>query len=400
MAFIFSACVWDAGEENLSYLSLDDSEYPYVGVPRLVIETEDFSQIRDRTTEIPARLQVYGKNAPETEIMDLTVRGRGNSSFTGMPKAGIKLEFNSKQSMVGMPKNKDWALISNFADKTHLKNFISYKLADWLGDEYSPRTAYVEVYLNREYMGLYLLSETVKVGKNRVNIPESDSSFLIEIGPNYRSDKTFFTQDNRLFKICEPKNPSSFSYIAITQHIQQWSEYLSRGKFDGADSVGSWLDVDDYIRYYWIQEFSKNMDGAFHRSIFFTWNIGEPIKMGPVWDFDVAYGNWKDDSLRTTTNWYIRNSGWNKLLFNDSVLADRAVRYWKEHRDFFESVTDSIRKYAKVVEPYTANEFKRWPTMSYTENWAHKEPYGSYGEAIDSLNSWIQQRVRWIDDNL
>lgn len=400
MVFVFSGCTWETTDNNPTYLPLDDSEFPYVGIPRLVIETEDFTQIRDRTTEIPAKLQVYGPKAPETEVLELNIRGRGNSTFSGMPKFGIKLEFQKKQALLSMPKDKDWALISNFADKTHLKNFITYKLADWLNDEYTPRAEFVEVYLNREYLGLYLLSETAKVSKKRINIPDTDSSFLIEIGPNYKTGKTYFEQDNRLFKICHPKEPPAKSYIAVTQHIKQWSEYLSKGTFDGEDSLSTWLDIEDYIRYYWIQELSKNMDAAFHRSIFFTWNIGEPMKMGPVWDFDVAYGNWKTDSLRTVTDWYIRESGWNKQLFSNPMVQKRAKDYWVEHRDFLETITDSIRKYAKIVKPYTMNDFKRWPILNSTENWAHKEPYRSYDEAIDSLNCWIRQRIKWIDNNV
>lgn len=400
MAFAFTGCVWEPSDSETSYLALDDSDYPYAGIPRLVIETENFTQIRDRTTEIPARLQVYGQEAPETEILELTVRGRGNSTFTGMPKVGIKLEFANKQALLGMPKDRDWALIPNFADKTHLKNLITYKLACWLGDEYCPRAQFVDVYFNREYLGLYLLSETVKVSKHRVKIPDSDSSFLIEIGPNYKAGKTYFEQDDRLFQICHPKNPPAASYIAITQHVKQWSEYLEKGIFDGPDSLATWLDIEDYIRYYWIQELSKNMDAAFHRSIFFTWNIGEPIKMGPVWDFDVAYGNWKEDSLRTATDWYIRTSGWNQLMFKDKPFQMRAEEYWDKHKDFFETLPDSISKYARAVKPYTANDFKRWPILNSTENWAHKEAYNSYEEAIDSLNSWIKQRIHWISQNV
>ena len=122
--------------------------------------------------------------------------------------------------------------------------------------------------------------------------------------------------------------------------------------------------------------------------------------MGPVWDFDVAYGNWKTDSLRTATDWYIRESGWNKLLFNDKAFLERANDYWKNHSQFFETFIDSISKYAKMVEPYTANDFKRWPILNSTENWAHKESYNSYNEAVDSLNSWISQRIRWINENV
>ena len=118
-----------------------------------------------------------------------------------MPKHSYKLKFTEKQSLFGMPKDKEWALIANYADKTHLKNFITYKLANWLGDEYSPRTQFVELYLNRSYLGLYLLTETPKVSKNRINIPQTDDSFLIEIGPTQKNGKQYFEQDDRLFEV-------------------------------------------------------------------------------------------------------------------------------------------------------------------------------------------------------
>jgi hypothetical protein len=102
-----AACAWNDTERNPDYLALDDSEYPYADLPRLVIETEDFAQIRNRENKIPALLQIYGKNGPESDVMDLTIKGRGHSSFT-MAKYSIKLKFNEKQGLFNMPADKEW----------------------------------------------------------------------------------------------------------------------------------------------------------------------------------------------------------------------------------------------------------------------------------------------------
>jgi hypothetical protein len=102
-----------------------DKEYPYAGIPRIVIETGNRIAIKDRETEIPAKMQIWGESSSESEILDLTIRGRGNTSWTEMPKNSYKIEFEKKQSMLGLPKDKDWALIANFADKTLLRNFCS-----------------------------------------------------------------------------------------------------------------------------------------------------------------------------------------------------------------------------------------------------------------------------------
>ena len=81
IGFLLCSCVWNDPESTPGYLPIDDSEYPYADLPRIVIETEDFTQIRDRETKIPAKLQIYGKDAPESDILELTIKGRGNSSI-------------------------------------------------------------------------------------------------------------------------------------------------------------------------------------------------------------------------------------------------------------------------------------------------------------------------------
>lgn len=399
LCILCCSCVWNDPKGDPDYLPCDDSEYPYANLPRFVIETEDFVQIRDRETKIPAKLQIYGKDAPESDVLELTIKGRGNSSFTGMPKPGYKIKFEKKQGLLGMPKDKEWALIGNSADKTLLKNFITYKLADWLGDEYTPRSQFVELYLNRQYQGVYQLVETVKVGEHRVNIPQSDSSFLLERGPTEHGGEHFVvTEQGTKFEIKSPKEPTDSSTALIKKALSQFENYLRSDNPKG--EITDYIDFEDYLRYYWIQEISKNMDGAFRRSIFLTWQKGDVIRLGPVWDFDVAYGNWEVDSLRTATDWYIRPSGWNGLIFKREKLWQEAAHYWKEHRDFLATFPDSIRKYAKELAPATKNEFKRWPVLENTENWTYKEAYDSYDEAIDSLNSWINQRMDWIDNHL
>ena len=396
---LLCSCVWNDTESNPDFLVLDDSEYPYADLPRLVIETEDFSQIRDRETQISAILQIYGAHGPESEPLNLTIKGRGNSSFTGMPKPSYKIEFEKKQEMFGMPKDKDWALIANSADKTLLKNFITYKLAGWLGDEYTPRSTFVELYLNRQYQGVYQLTETVKVSKNRVNLSKTDSSFLLEKGPTEHGGEHFVVTDKKIkFCIKYPKEPSDSATALIKNALNQFEVFLSSP--NSKDDIADFIDFEDYLRYYWIQELSKNMDGAFRRSIFLTWEKDDVIRLGPVWDFDVAYGNWTADTLRTITDWYVRPSGWNGLIFKQDKYWKEAVQYWKDHREFLATFPDSIRKYSKALKPATKNEFKRWPVLKNTETWTYKEAYSSYDEAVDSLNSWINQRMDWIDNHL
>lgn len=398
LALMLNACVWENSEISPSDLPLDDSEYPYVGIPRIVIETENFRSIRDTETKIPAKLQIYGDTSPESDVMDLSIRGRGFSSFIGMPKYSIKLKFDNKQSLLGMAKDREWALIANSADRTLLKNYITYKLSNWLGMDYAPQSQFVEVILNRKYMGVFLLVETIKVSPSRVNICESESCFLFEKSKRPKTSDVVVTTDKGLEFFVKSKNKIQTSSLKVLkQHLDSLEMKFSQNKLD---DIEKWIDIDSFIKFYWIQELSKNLDGNFDKSIFLTWEWGEPIHFGPIWDFDLAYGGTSENNVHSPEGWYIRKSPWNRELLSKKEIQQQSKNFWKENLQLFTSLPDSIKKYSREIAPVTRNEFRRWPVLENTENWTYRESYKSYDEAIDSLNSWINQRIQWIDKNL
>ncbi|MBR2271825.1 MAG: CotH kinase family protein [Fibrobacter sp.] len=396
----FAACYWTETESDPDHLPMDDSMYPYAGLPRIVIETEDFAGVRDRETEIPSHLQIYGEKAPESEVYELTVRGRGNSSFK-MPKYGMKLEFTDKVSLLGMPKNRDWALVANFGDKTHLRNYMMTRLSEWLGAKYTPRMQFVEVYLNRNYMGLYLLSETIKVGKNRVNIDENDTTFLLEKEDSKKFDPPYVLTDNQYYyHIKSPKNPSPETEKLLKNHLNAFENFMEDYYLHRANEIKNWLDVDDFLLFYWVQEYSKNEDGNYARSVFMTWKKGEPIHFGPLWDFDLAFGNASREQNQNPEDWYIRKYRLNYYIMQNSVVKEAALDYWNNHRKTFKALIDSIPVYRAIIEKAIDNEYRRWPVIGNTENWALKDPYDSYDEAVEVMTEWMKKRYQWIDNEI
>ena len=395
-----SACYWAETESNPDSLPMDDSMYPYAGLPRIVIETEDFAGVRDRETEIPSHLQIYGEKAPESEVYELTVRGRGNSSFK-MPKYGLKLEFKDKVKLLGMPKNRDWALIANYGDKTHLRNYMMTRLSEWLGAKYTPRMQFVELYLNRKYMGLYLLSESIKVAKNRVNIEENDTTFLVEKEDSKKFDPPYVQSDNGYYyHIKSPKNPSPETEELLLDHIKAFENFAMRPYRYNSNEIVQWIDLDDYLLFYWVHEYSKNEDGNFARSVHFTWKKGEPIHFGPLWDFDLAFGNASREQNKAPEEWYIRRYRLNYYILQNSLVDSAAVVFWKEHRETFKALIDSVPLYRSIIDKAIENEYRRWPVMKNTENWALKDPYDSYDEAVETMIEWMKQRYQWIDKEI
>ena len=380
------------------YIPLDDTEYPYAGIPRIVIETENRREIKDRGTEIPARLQIWGEKAPESEIMELTIRGRGNTSWTDMPKKSYKIEFTNKQSMLGMPKDRDWALVANYADKTLLKNFITYKLSLWLGAEYIPNCDFIELYINSRYLGVYLITETIKVDKDRVFFPQKKTSFLAEFDVHYKkNDQLIFLEEHQKpVSVHYPKIALPATLKILKEHLDSLYTLIKNNQPDPA-TLKKWIYLDSYFLFYWVQEFSENRDGNFDTSVFFTWTIGEPLKMGPLWDFDLAYNGHPNVLTQDPEKWFIRNYYWNNHLFKNDAFKYEAYSYWKNHRDIFEKVIDSLYVYSEKITDAAKNNFKRWPILDDTNNKFHVQAYTTQQDAIDSFKNWMTQRINWID---
>ncbi len=395
---LFCSCVWNDTERNPDFLVLDDSEYPYAGLPRLVIETEDFAQIADRETEHSAKLQIYGENSPESDVLDLEIKGRGNSSFS-MAKYSIKLKFENKQSLFGMPKDKEWDLVANHRDKSMLRNYMTYQLARTLHDSYSPRNQFVEVFLNRRYMGVYMLVEHIKVSPQRVKIYEDDSSYLFEkTSANATGENLITTDMDFIYDICYPKNPTAQIKETLKSHLNAFESFLQSKTINNIDSLRNWIDIDDFIRYYWIQEFSHNTDGAFRRSHFITWQKGLPMQMGPVWDFDIAYGI-SSNGVESPQNWYVKKYGWYRLIFKNKQVKKMVDNYWQENRNHFEDMLDFIDQTWPKLDKAMQNEFKRWPVLENDSEWPFIEAYDSYEDAVNALKEWINQRLKWVDEN-
>ena len=401
----------DTDFAKLDYLPLDDSEYPYAGIPRVVIVTENYQKIKNREIEIPAKLQIWGEKAPESEIMDLTIRGRGNTSWTEMPKKSYKIEFVNKQAMLGMPKDRDWALIANYADKTLMKNYLMYHLSAELGAYYAPRCEFIELYLNKDYLGVYLLTETIKISKNRINIPENENSYVVEFDARYEENKqavfSHILREDSLkynwrfhFEIHSPKNASQQTLKNIEDYIQTFETNLTSIHNGKDNHVAQWLDIDEYVKHYWVQEFSKNPDADFKTSVYFSWIKDDVIKMGPVWDFDLSCGNHDWEQYNSPLNWHTKNVYWNKLLFKDSIMTYSVTNYWIANEKFFTNTLNIIDSLQNILQKSAINNYKRWDILHSTAYKYHRKSYQTYKEATDDLKFWISERILWIDAEL
>ena len=142
-------------------------------LPALYIETENHAPVISKTEYLKAtyRLDPMGAEGIEalgTEAapLPMQIRGRGHSSWNGAKKP-YKIKLEKKTAMMGMPKNKHWALL-----KPTENTVAGLQLGKIMGMAWTPSFRPVEVVLNGDYIGLYFLTETIRIDENRVNIYE------------------------------------------------------------------------------------------------------------------------------------------------------------------------------------------------------------------------------------
>lgn len=224
--------------------------------------------------------------------MVASISGRGNSTWKS-EKRPYALELNTARDLLGMGAASNWALLANASDKTNLNNKLALDLACRVGMEWAPESRFVDVYLNGDYSGLYLLTEKLEVHQNRLNLDAGD--FLFRIDLNRRWDRLrnpFLTEAGRAVGINYPKILSEAEVTEAESLVNQMEQILSSGADLQKEPI---IDLDSWARRYIVDEISANVD-ADQASSYFYYSNGV-FYGGPVWDYDLGFGNdWRNQN--------------------------------------------------------------------------------------------------------
>ena len=373
-----------SSSKTIDYLPIDDSEYPYAGIPRIVIETENHQAIKDRETEIPAKLQIWGEKAPESEIMDLTIRGRGNASWS-YPKKPYAIKFKEKQDFLGMPKAKKWVMLANYRDRTLIRNALALELARKTSLKWTPSGKFVDVFLNRKFIGNYYICEKIEVKKNRLEL--DDNGFLIEFDTYYDEEHKFKTSFKNL--PANIKYPKELSDNNQLDYIRNYIDTIECNLYGNCD----FIDIQQYLNlqslaFFWIiQELAQNEEMYWPKSVFVYKD--SILNFGPVWDFD-----WQTFTS-TKTGLRNKNKFWIDSLKKRKYFSDIVKKEWNTYKkDFIESTNfiDSIAAYT-----YISNEanHKLWP-INISSYYCGDEKEDFY-KSIELLKSTLLNRISELD---
>lgn len=367
-----------------NYLPLDDSEYPYSGIPRIVIETEDFKKIADKETEIPAKLQIYGINSPESEIMDLTIKGRGNTTWQQRKKP-YTIKFEDKQNFLGMKKAKKWVLLANYFDRTLMRNAVSLEIGKKTRLEWTPEGKFVDVFLNKQFIGNYYICEKIQVNKNRLNINESE--FLLELDTHYDEEYKFRTPRLDLpVNIKNPDNPTENQIRKVTNLIDSIECILENMCPDL--SLENYIDLQSFADYLIVYEMARNAECSTPKSLFMYTKNGK-IYAGPIWDFDWATYN------IDRNGWRNKKSKIFGALLNNNQFRSILKECWMFDKEKFKDIPSFIDSLANYISMSDKYNHTLWPVKIDNRDFADKDK--SFDEAIEMLKKAFFARIEELD---
>lgn len=387
------------------------SFHVFTGIPILWINTGDTVISRQEFGEGSLRLDVNGTGSVYSEAIPLEIRGRGNSTW-GMPKKPYRIRFLQNTSILGLPATRNWVLLANFADKTMLRNDVAFEMGRQLSFDFVPRSKFVELFLNGEYMGTYQLTDQIRVETSRVNISQLTSEqtdpnvitggYLLEVDERMDATTCFRTKHFNL-AVCfsDPEIPNEAQMNYLVDYINGFEEALI-GEESGSipEKVAEFIDVNSFIDWYLVNELSRNNDALSFSSIYMFKDRDSLLKLGPIWDFDISLGNINYNGNYSPEGWWIRQGGWFAALFQHELFQQKLKQrwtYWKSNG--LNKIFEHINARAGQLSFSQVQNFNKWQTL-YAFTWPNYVVLGTYENEVQYLKDWLNSRIQWIDSQL
>jgi spore coat protein CotH len=408
-------------------------------VPTIEIFTEDGTGITSKHEYKNCTVTLSNAESDENfENLTAQIRGRGNSSWNAYPKKGFKLKFDKKQSMLGSDYAlKNWVFISNHGDKSLVRNMIAYDMSAKLsGLEFTTMHEYIDVYLDGEYYGLFMMCDRIDENEGRLNIETgvlddpSQMGYIIEIGMTDRlgTGKDGWAEDrdkNRSYSISYPDiDDPNFKYDVHMAYIEDYFDQCLAALSDkNWEKICELMDIDSFVDYYILQELFMNKD-CFWRSVHFHKKPNGKLYAGPAWDFDQTIGNANDlfglgqydatpdCDINFTDNqhnsgkqagslWIADANTWYRRLLRNEEFVALVQKRLREVQPIVEELlalttTDGSNpnayytRYSKAME----RNFKRWTIMGQPiwPNTPILREIDTVKGQIDYVNDWLGKR--------
>lgn len=378
-------------------------------------------------------------------VIGIEFRGASSQSFDKKSFGMETWDDNNEDinvSLLGMPEEEDWILHGPYSDKSLMRNKLIYDISNDM-DRYASRTKFVELILNGTHRGVYVFMEKLKRDKGRIDInklkddenegEDLTGGYILKIdktagdnlGEGYNDQNSFksnyappfsaSSSINFMYEYPDAEDITSQQKAYISTYVRDFEAALVSDQFSDPDlGYQAFIDVPSFIDFFILNEISNNVDG-YRLSTFMHKDKNGKLNMGPIWDFNLAFGNANYCGGSDTNSWaykfnercpgdYWAVPFWWYRLLEDPAFVTQLQDRWNTLRGGVMSdamVLSKMDDYVSHLETADAidNNFDVWKVLGIYV-WPNNYVGTSHTAEKIYLQEWIQTRFSWLDQQI
>lgn len=396
----------------------DDSQlYQLTNLPTVIINTENAQEIVSKENEISSNVYIISENGTNLlSTSETGVRGRGNASWDQFPKKPYRLKFKSKQSPLGAPASaKKWTLISNYSDKSLMRNILAFEASRRIGQAYTPYCHPVDVIVNGEYRGCYQLCDQVEAAEGRV--PAKDG-YLIEIDAYaWKEVSAFWSWKGTPVTIKHPDEDDITD--AQRNHIESFFNQMETAALgsdftDPEKGYRKYLDLESFLRNLLVGDFCGNTDLLWSVYMYKDAADGK-LYTGPTWDHDLSFDNdYRSHPINNNNDFIfltvpspasdaVREMT-RKIVKEDPQAKQMLAELWTEayENGSLKTLPDYLDQTYLLLQESQELNFKRWKILNQQVH-MNFQALGSYEAEVQFVKKCIEERLvkfdQYVKDN-
>jgi hypothetical protein len=390
--------VLQTGAGELVTVSVLQSSLPSVQIQLGSATLEDIHEDKGRKTQGNTVLITEADGRVDVEVKNkMELKGRGNSSWRLFDKKGYQIKFSGEISVLGMKPAAKWVLLANSSDDSMVRTQVVYQAARQMGMAFVPELQYVELWIDGDYRGTYLMGEKVELSSSRLDLKHPLAA-LFERDDAFYEDEEVVIHNDYLNAWLTLKDSISGDRQLQRKMITDFSlavdrlmEYLYTTPSGEVtlEKLSEMIDVDSVALYYLVNEFTLNRESM---STSFYWYMDGPedvLHVGPIWDFDTCMGN--DGAANTDS--YCHNGRLFRYLLAAPAFYRHTQALYSQYRSVFAEMADNARTLGGQIEASAHSNYLRWDVLGSESVKPGGLAYANtYGEAVEQVRSWLEGR--------
>ncbi len=371
-----------------------------------LIDYPEATSLWEKDLYLKTRLDISGHGIVEDmDSLMLKIKGRGNSTWA-YPKKPMRLKFDKKTSICGFRKSKNYVLLANYLDNTHMKNVITLWLAQRLQMPYANSFLPVDVVMNGHALGLYTMTEKIGINSTSVDIDEN-TGILFELSDEFDENFKFRSEKHELpVMVKDPDFEELYendSTITPGQRLEMWRlDFNNAERMASEGRVADVFDITAAVKYFLVNNFAANSDLFLPRSFYmYKENLSDSVKykLGPIWDFDVCYNLHHyangEDVVRPTDYFFWTNNLLNDIKKNEEFRETYKLEVENLAEHVLPEMLEFLDSYAALIEPAAKRDGVIWPREE-DYGWTYRVSSYNTKDFISELREWIVARVGFL----